>query len=77
MMAEYIGVRGEIVGCDINGNPFYNMYLTDEEIIRCRDCKHFRDVPMADGSTGHRCSGVFTFVEPRPDGFCAWAERDE
>lgn len=47
-----------------------------EEVIRCRDCKHFRDIPMADGSTGHRCSGVFTFVEPAPDSFCAWAERD-
>lgn len=39
MMAEYIRVRGEAVGCDISGKPFYNQYLTDTEIIRCRDCK--------------------------------------
>lgn len=48
-----------------------------EEVIRCRDCKHFREVPYHDGSINAKCSGVFTFIEPNPDGFCAWAERRE
>lgn len=80
MMAEYIVMIDEKrkVG-DPKIDPLAYLYSLPalEEIIRCRDCKHFRDVPMADGSTGHRCSGVFAFVEPTPDGFCAWAERDE
>ena len=45
-------------------------------LIPCRDCKHFREVPYHDGSIKTKCSGVFTFIEPNPDGFCAWAERD-
>lgn len=48
-----------------------------EEIIRCRDCKHFREVPYHDGCVKTQCDGVFTFVEPKQDGFCAWAERRE
>lgn len=61
MMAEYI----------YKPDLEKDVMVRQEEIIRCRDCKHFRDVPMSDGNTGHRCSGVFTFVEPTPDGFCA------
>ena len=38
-MSEYIVVRGEVVGCDKGGKPFYNMHLTNEEVIRCRDCE--------------------------------------
>lgn len=48
-----------------------------EEIVRCRDCAHFRETRMYDGSTGRRCSGVMAFIEPNPDGFCAWGERNE
>lgn len=69
-MAEFVGYKDPI------GNGEYNMGLTDEEVIRCRDCKHFRKVPYHDGSIKTKCSGVFTFIEPNPDGFCAWAERD-
>lgn len=71
MMNEYIGYKDPI------GNGQYNMGLTDEEIIRCHDCVHWREVPMADGSKGHRCSGVMAFVEADENGFCAWAECDE
>ena len=54
-------------------------WLTGEEIVRCRDCKHydavinscnhprvtpfFRDTPA---------NWIFT---PHRDGFCAWGER--
>lgn len=44
-------------------------------LIRCRDCKHYRGkviVPVC---------ALISFDEERarvqPDGFCAWAERDE
>ena len=47
---------------------------THMEIVRCRDCIHFRtDNPKT--SAPSRCSGVFAFVHPDPDGFCAWGER--
>lgn len=36
-----------------------------EEIVRCRDCKHY--------GLGRRCGWSKRFVTP--DGFCAWAER--
>lgn len=48
-----------------------------EKIVRCRDCKHWREIAMADGTKGHRCSGAMAFVECSPDGFCAWGERKE
>ena len=44
-MSEYIGVRGEVVGCDAADKPLYSMYLTGEEVIRCRDCKGSEDGP--------------------------------
>lgn len=76
-MSEYIGVRGEIISCDKNGNPFYNMYLTDEEVIRCCDCKKFETVDCA----VYRALRADNRIDPRgmfnSDGFCAWAERRE
>ena len=56
--------------------------LSDEEIVRCRDCKHCRERDMrayagdADQmvcyhfSMNDRCGWL---VEP--DGFCSWGER--
>lgn len=43
------------------------------ELIRCRDCKHSRD-------NGERCEHWANEWEDAwvdPNGFCAWAERDE
>lgn len=70
-MSECIGVRGEVVGCDAAGKPLYSMYLTDEEVIRCRDCAHMFE--MMDGFECERRSGQYHACEP--NGFCAWAER--
>ena len=70
-MSEYVGARGEVVGCDIEGKPLYSMYLTDEEVIRCRNCTHMFE--MMDGFECERMSGQYHACEP--DGFCAWAER--
>lgn len=49
-----------------------------EEIVRCRDCKHYEAEP--NGNIGG-CSrdldgtGVYSIVEP--NGFCAWGEKKE
>lgn len=67
-MSEYIGVRGEVVGCDKSGKPLYSMYLTDEEIIRCRDCR------KSDPAAYDYCEFYYAH-ECDKDGFCAWAER--
>lgn len=40
-----------------------------EEIVRCRDCKHFVD----DEHECERWSGEYHYAEP--DGFCAWGDR--
>ena len=45
-----------------------------EEVVRCRDCVHWRKPNKHERS---KCTGVMAFVEPTPDGFCAWAKRRE
>lgn len=45
-----------------------------EEVVRCRDCSHWRRPSSRDRS---RCTGAMAFVEPTPGGFCAWAERKQ
>lgn len=48
-----------------------------EEIVRCRDCKHYTDhewIFLTDVSdVCHFWGGESTKVEP--DGFCKWGER--
>ena len=54
-------------------------WLTGEEIVRCRDCKHHVDTPKR----GCRCYHWMTLdcyenpvpSEVEPNGFCAWGER--
>lgn len=45
-----------------------------ERIVRCRDCVHWRRPTDRERS---RCTGVMAFVEPTPNGFCAWGVRRE
>lgn len=52
-----------------------------EEIVRCKDCKHFRFVDRSDifHDERHNDSFCLRFVdgkrmEVEPDGFCAWGE---
>lgn len=58
-----------------------------EEIVRCRDCKHFCedrrdtsigwiDVFVCD-SKQWSTSSLMPSHEVEPDGFCAWGERKE
>lgn len=51
---EYVGCKSiEAVNYDGKGNDLCNMWLTDEEIVRCRDCRHFKESFM-------RCKKHFT-----------------
>lgn len=52
----------------------YGYPLTDE-IVRCRDCKWFRqDMSDHEYRSGWWCDmGRF---DPYPDGYCAWGERE-
>lgn len=71
MMAEWI-VSDVDLGCD-------GAYLSYEEVIRCRDCKHRFEslsIKAKDGNTaqfGHYCKATGQIVND--DDFCAWAER--
>ena len=50
-------------------------WLTGEEIVRCRDCKEYRDCD----ATCHawQWHNWETAIEVEPDGFCAWGARRE
>ena len=39
-----------------------------EEVVRCRDCKHYEDY-------GGCCHRRYQPMAVTPDGFCAWGER--
>ena len=71
-MAKEWVISEEDLGCD-------GAYLSYEEVIRCRDCRHrFGSVIMKtkDGNTvqlWRYCNAIGQFVND--DGFCAWGER--
>ena len=54
-----------IVGTDGNSGH----WLTDETIVRCRDCKFW--------ATEHNFFGGCVGKEFNPDGFCQWGKRKE
>lgn len=79
-VAAYL-MRDKLDHCiyiDIEGQHLYNAHLTSEEIIRCRDCKWFRE-----GASPHDPDGRYDFCTQfgfdfrGSCGFCAWAERRE
>ena len=49
--------------------------LSDEEVVRCRDCRHYRERINGCVEFGDESRGEYANVEP--DGFCAWASRKE
>ena len=65
----------EYVGCI---DPWTDKeWLSDEEIVRCRDCKHFAvDQSDHDYRSGWWCHRWNTDMV-KPDGYCAWGERRE
>ena len=70
-MSEYI--------VDVTGLESGDYAIAREEIVRCKDCKHYIDTPRR----GSRCVYWMTLdcfenpipSEVYPDGFCAWGER--
>lgn len=51
-------------------DPAVRSVSLGDEIVRCRDCKHYTDDEM---EYYHYCGSWCEQVEP--DGFCAWGER--
>ena len=65
-MSEYI----------VSDTSYYQQFIKCEEIVRCRDCKHYRPhefVLITD--IEHVCLFWAEGVKVAPDGFCAWGER--
>lgn len=81
---EFVGGRViEIADYHGNGNNLYSQWLTQESIVRCRDCAKSRE-------KGWKCTrfaeevydeehevGELMMANVRPDGHCAWGERHE
>lgn len=44
-----------------------------EQIVRCRDCRHYRESMNGCAEFGDEWHDEFANVEP--NGFCAWGER--
>lgn len=77
-MSEYIITCDDEVAMWV-GNDVESM----KEIVRCRDCKHYRfvDRSYVFHDERHNDSFCLRFVggklmEVEPDGFCAWGERN-
>ena len=71
-MSEYIYATDEHKG----------HWLTGEEIVRCRDCKHFTPEGTHKFENGKVNADYCKYVrgwmlQITPDGFCAWGERQE
>lgn len=70
-MSEYIIESNLIPGYDRNSKKL-------EEIVRCRDCKHYYEAENyhPNGNYVMRCCKYFDAYndEVEPDGFCAWGE---
>ena len=62
---EYVGYLDEWDGTE---------RLTDEEIVRCRDCRCMEQRVSFDGTVGWFLCTHF-YRPTRRDGFCAWGER--
>lgn len=61
-MSEYISHKEPLE------DGLYHVSLTDEEVIRCRECR------KSDPEAYDYCEFYYAH-ECDPNGFCAWAER--
>lgn len=75
---EYVGCKSiEIENYDGNGNNLYSMWLTDEEIVRCRDRKWYvqdhnpvdHGWPMMCDLTGRQMVSASCY--------CSWGVRND
>ena len=51
------------VGYD-NRGLIVRVERTDEEIVRCKDCRYW---------SNNEC--IYSYFEDNPNGYCAWGER--
>ena len=74
---EYVGVKSiEAANYDGKGNNLYNMWITDEEIVRCRDCRYVNDDPSCTHPRWrYGAGGVIIYPPVDLNGFCSWGER--
>lgn len=78
---EFVGIR--VIDHMTSEGPCYAQWLTDEQIVRCRDCEHIHEFDLSafyDGSHEHDHYSCARLLDPgcisvEPDGFCAWGER--
>lgn len=75
---EYVGCKSiEAVNYDGKGNTLCNMWVTDEEIVRCRDCAWFHEnATLEDRDYPHFCHQHGIDLEDG-NGFCKWGERND
>ena len=75
-MSEYIyATNGELMA-NIDGD----ISLARDEIVRCRDCKHFTPKGTHKFENGKVNADYCKYIrgwmlQITPDGFCAWGER--
>ena len=55
----------------------YTCNLKFDELVRCRDCKHFDQSAPSINSCRFEAEGHVQWRAAAPDGFCAWGERRE
>lgn len=80
---EFVGVR--VIDHVESDGPCYSQWLTDEPIVRCRDCEYAQVRHPLNPITGipagiedWRCDYFWNadeLPEVEPDGFCAWGKR--
>ena len=68
-MTEYI-IEVDMSKADIEGNV---PAITKQEVVRCRDCKHFTYADAAHGDDDW-CA-KHEHIGWSVNGFCAWGER--
>lgn len=59
----------------VDDNPNGTSGMTEEEIIRCKDCKHWKGALF-----GHKCtmlSGLDYMIATKENAYCSFAERKE
>lgn len=75
-----MGEFSEHIYQELHGNSYTPLHQR-EEIVRCRDCKHYYEAENyhPNGNYVMRCCKYFDAYndEVEPDGFCAWGERKE
>ena len=74
-MAEYVcDMTDDYPDVPYGSDEYSGTVERREEVVRCRDCAHWRKPSKHERS---KCTGAMAFVEPTPEGFCAWGRREE